>query len=126
MNAVTRMISLSLRSGVKIEEIDDQLKGINCPACSMSRAKGNKIDGLSCPDIIASTIKQFVKDDIRPANNMATRNTDSNKGVAYETPKLAVKSVENTKDKCPECGALLTRSGGCYTCLSCGYSKCGD
>lgn len=28
------------------------------------------------------------------------------------------------EDKCPECGAVLTRSGGCIQCDSCGYSKC--
>lgn len=28
------------------------------------------------------------------------------------------------EDKCPECGATLTRSGGCIHCDSCGYSKC--
>ena len=33
LNAVTRMISLGLRSGIKIDEIEDQLKSIHCPAC---------------------------------------------------------------------------------------------
>lgn len=28
------------------------------------------------------------------------------------------------EDKCPECGATLTRSGGCIHCDSCGFSKC--
>lgn len=29
-----------------------------------------------------------------------------------------------TDEKCPECGATLTRSGGCAHCDSCGFSKC--
>ena len=56
MNAVTRMISLGLRSGIKVDEIEDQLKGIHCPACQMSKAKGRDIDGMSFPDIISKTI----------------------------------------------------------------------
>jgi ribonucleoside-diphosphate reductase alpha chain len=53
------MISLGLRSGIKIDEIEDQLKGIHCPACQMTKAKGNRVDGLSCPDIMSRTIKEF-------------------------------------------------------------------
>lgn len=59
LNSNTRLISLALRSGVKIEEIEDQLKGIHCPACQLAKAKGQQVDGLSCPDIISRTIKEF-------------------------------------------------------------------
>lgn len=31
---------------------------------------------------------------------------------------------EHSGEKCPECGAELTRTGGCLECKSCGYSKC--
>lgn len=26
---------------------------------------------------------------------------------------------------CEECGGRVVRSGGCYICISCGYSPCG-
>lgn len=29
-----------------------------------------------------------------------------------------------TEEVCPECGAKLTRTGGCCSCQSCGWSKC--
>lgn len=32
--------------------------------------------------------------------------------------------VEETGEKCPECGAILVKEGGCTHCVSCGYSKC--
>ena len=111
MNAVTRMISLGLRSGIKVDEIEDQLKGIHCPACQMSKAKGRNIDGMSCPDIISKTIRQFI---------------DSGWSLCQEyksdTPEAPI-VVEN--DKCPECGEPLVRQSGCRSCPSCGFSYCG-
>jgi ribonucleoside-diphosphate reductase alpha chain len=29
-----------------------------------------------------------------------------------------------TAGACPQCGGTLARSGGCETCLSCGYATC--
>jgi ribonucleoside-diphosphate reductase alpha chain len=108
MNAVTRLISLNLRSGVAVDEIIDQIKGINCPACNIVKAKGQNIDGLSCPDIISKTIKEFINTDIC-------------------IPQAIVKEKEpiNTGLVCPECGASMIKEAGCVQCLSCGYSKCG-
>ena len=108
MNAVTRMISLGLRSGIKIDEIEDQLKGIHCPACQMSKAKGQNIDGLSCPDIISRTINEFLK----------------NKPVYNQTDNKITNQVENNVQLCPECKEPLLRTGGCIQCTNCGYSKC--
>lgn len=113
MNAVTRMISLGLRSGIKIDEILDQLKGINCPACSMSKAKGNKIDGLSCPDIISTTIKQFYTGTTKESTVLPVKDIVPNKVIT------------TSKNVCPECGEELISEGGCFSCQSCGYSHCG-
>ena len=113
LNAETRLISLGLRSGIKIEEIEDQLKGIHCPACQMAKAKGQQIDGMSCPDIISRTIKEF---------------TDSGWTICSqyqeEKPIVADSTIE-TKDKCPECGEPLVRQSGCRSCPNCGFSYCG-
>ena len=108
LNAVTRMISLGLRSGIKIDEIEDQLKGIHCPACQMTKAKGNQVDGLSCPDIMSRTIKEFANSGWAVCQN-------------YENTPIVVNNTSN----CPECGESLTMTGGCVQCLNCGYSKCG-
>ena len=108
LNAVTRMISLGLRSGIKIEEIVDQLKSIHCPACQMTKAKGNPVDGMSCPDIMSRTIKEF---------------TNSNWTVCQQ---VQGEKKEETKSgtKCPECGETIVNTGGCISCPSCGWSKC--
>jgi len=53
--ALTRMITLSLRCGVPKEEIIDQLVGIQCPNPVMF-PEGERV--LSCPDAIAKVMKE--------------------------------------------------------------------
>ena len=108
--AVTRMISLGLRSGLKIEEIEDQLKGIHCPACQLTRAKGNHVDGMSCPDIMAKTIREFLTNEIKPCIN--------SKKEQQTTTKI------QDKQTCPECGSSIMPTNGCWSCQNCGWSKC--
>jgi len=35
------------------------------------------------------------------------------------------KELQESEETCPVCGSKLYFAEGCYTCLSCGYSKCG-
>lgn len=98
LNGETRLLSLALRTGIRVEEVIDALKSIQCQSCIYSRAKGNKIDGSSCPDIIAKAIRQSYN--------------------KLDKPTTTSTSV------CPECGGELNHSGGCVQCPSCGYSKC--
>lgn len=109
LNAVTRMISLGLRSGIKIDEIEDQLKSIHCPACQMAKAKGHEIDGMSCPDIMSRTIKEF---------------KTSNWTVCKQKQEEKQKEKTNSSNKCPECGEIIVNTGGCVSCPSCGWSRC--
>ena len=109
--AVTRMISLGLRSGLKIDEIEDQLKGIHCPACQLTRAKGNHVDGMSCPDIMAKTIREFLTNEIKPCMNSKTSQQNTT-------------IIKDGGKKCPECGETIVNTGGCISCPSCGWSKC--
>jgi len=105
LNGETRLASLALRAGVKVDEVVDTLKSIQCQSCAFARAKGNTIDGTSCPDIISKCI----------AKAYATKPV-----MVEDSP---VKDKENTC-VCPECGKPLRHEGGCLTC-ECGYSKCG-
>lgn len=94
IGAVNRMVSLALRSGVKIEEIIDQLQAITCQAC----VKAKEVDGLSCPDILSRTLKEFTSQE--------------------------KKIVNKNSPKCPECGNTISHSEGCVKCTNCGWSKC--
>lgn len=114
INGLTRMASLNMRSGVEIEEIVDQLKGITCPACAKLMAKGEKLSGISCPDIISKTIKEFYEN----SEKVVTKKEEAFK------PKKEEPKIEDEKSICPECGAKIIRQGGCVQCLDCGWSKC--
>lgn len=118
INAISRLVSLALRSGIKVDEIVDQLKGIDCRACMASKARGIQLDGISCPDIIGKALQKeyeeggewlatssFVKENIEEKNN-----------------KLQAQII-STK-KCPQCGEPIVNNGGCVICLSCGWTKC--
>lgn len=104
LNGETRLASLALRGGIKTEEVIDTLKSIQCQSCAFAKAKGNQIDGTSCPDIIAKCLKQSY----------------NNKKII---PTMGVQLEIEHADKCPECGNELSHEGGCVQC-TCGYSKC--
>ena len=57
--AAGRMISLALRSGVKIDTIVKQLTGIRCS--SPAWQDGKMV--LSCPDAIAQVLKKLTNSD---------------------------------------------------------------
>lgn len=112
--ATSRLISLALRSGIPIEEITHQLKGIRCAAA----IKRKGVTNVSCPDAIARAIENFLgytKDNPMFATNVAT-NDDEYEMIADENNGTAV---------CPDCGEEVEHEGGCVICRSCGYSKCG-
>lgn len=114
--AVNRLISLAMRSGVKIDEIVDQIRGIDCPACTKS-AKKDEINGLSCPDIIARTIKEFYE-----AQPKIFVGVDLASNAESLNPNRSVHVSD--ADRCPDCGEPLIREGGCNRCINCGWSKC--
>lgn len=116
--AVGRLASLSLRSGIQIEEVIRQLKGIRCP--STIRQSGLAV--LSCPDAIAKVLQQ------------AQTAIKEEKGIVpalkftKEQPKTKKQTADNgiaAMKYCPECGAPVIHEGGCVICPECGYSKCG-
>lgn len=111
--ATARLASIALRSGISMDEILEQLRGIRCP--STIRHAGLKC--TSCPDAIARVIKKTAdliesqKTKLPPAPVVPT-------GGEYEPA-----AVLHAKH-CPECGAKMEHEGGCVICRSCGYSKC--
>ncbi len=104
--ALSRMISVSLRAGVDPEAITKHLRGIRCP--SPSWAEGGKV--LSCADAIGIVMEHAV-------DFMRTGNTE----------RKIVKSSESMdyhSGACPECGGSLEHESGCAVCRACGFSKC--
>jgi len=90
-----RLISLALRSGVKIDSIIKQITGIRCPGPNWQNGK----QVLSCPDAIAQVLSHVAQ-------------------VDPPAPKAA------TMGACPDCGGAIEPEGGCLVCRSCGFSRC--
>ena len=101
--AVSRLISLSLRSGIKPEDVIKQLKGIRCPSPAWG-TNGNSV--LSCPDAIAQAIEH------RLNNNSKTQPQKNDNKLVGICPE------------CPECGNILSMVEGCIVCRGCGFSRC--
>ena len=115
--AISRLISLSLRSGVDPNSIISQLKGISGP--NPTWEDGQLI--LSTPDAIGRALESFVNGDATP--------DDSKKKAQFE---IAEDSTNTSKpiakeygQHCSECdGSGIVNEGGCLVCKDCGWSKC--
>ena len=136
--AVGRLISLALRSGIPLVSVHKQLRGI-----SSDRAVGlgpNKV--LSVPDAIGSALyewhmeKQGVQQELisapvvggPPAMEQVTVQAPPNAAAGggeqlqFNTLDDQVKTFIGT---CPDCGSQLEFAEGCVKCHVCGFSECG-
>ena len=135
--AVSRVSSLCLRSGLDPKEIIEQLRGItDIPAWD----EGNLV--RSVPDALAMVLEKVVSNNSSSVINEATQKSmfsinnsesqssmitvDEKKKIVKDTisvsvPANAAASMQN----CPECDVgNLAFEEGCQKCYSCGYSKC--
>jgi ribonucleoside-diphosphate reductase alpha chain len=117
--AISRLVSLALRTNISAASIVKQLKGISCH--SPAWEEGGKI--FSCSDAIAKALERYL-------NNDAAKTAQAGKGAAVtliEPNKAANKSIEKhllIGGACPDCGSALEHESGCAVCRSCGFSKC--
>ncbi len=105
--AISRLISLSLRAGIDPKVILKQLSGIRCP--NPGWEKGGMI--LSCSDAIAKALERHFSEKKSP--------------VGVKVKKISTESRGPVAGFCPECGGLMEHEGGCVVCHGCGFSKCG-
>jgi len=113
LEAIARLVSLALRSQIKIESITRQLKGIRCQSPMWN--KGKMI--TSCGDAVGQALEQFVtfytKGQIQSGEFSAeNENPDS------------PKQFGNGFALCPDCGNTIEHTEGCLKCPTCGWSKC--
>lgn len=102
--AVSRLVSIALRSGVEVESVVNQLKGIKCVGCIVDQPETRV---LSCPDAIGKAIEKYV--------NGVNRFDLS----VFGGPRSVIPCQE------PGCTGYMVHADGCYTCVICGFSRCG-
>ncbi len=117
--ATARLVSIALRSGIDVQTIIGQLKGIRCP--STIRQPGMKV--TSCPDAIARAIEKVMRSQNGGQMPSAVQEMERelNQGAQEEEMDHSIAGMRF----CPECGASVVHEGGCVICRQCGYSKCG-
>jgi len=131
VEAVGRLISLALRSGVPLPEIYRQLRGI-----SSDRAVGlgpNKV--MSVPDAIGIAIekwmqdKQGVQQDLLAPNPSPGVPAPAAGGAAGGGAEALLQGGRRPEQDfigaCPDCGSQLAFIEGCAKCHVCGFSECG-
>ena len=112
LEAIGRLVSLALRSGVENSKIVEQLRGIRCP--SPSWEKSGRI--FSCSDAIARVLE------LRLGNGKMHHQEEA---LEKHSPHTMIEDKLGTVvGVCPDCGAALRHEEGCVVCRSCGYSKC--
>ncbi len=98
--AIGRLVSLALRSGVSVRDIVSQIKGIGGEH-PVFRGKGLL---LSIPDAIAWVLEKRYLEGTEAVNEHAT---------SIHAPT------------CPDCGGELVFQEGCHMCQGCSFTKCG-
>ena len=131
LEAISRLISLCLRSGIDTKAIIEQLKGItDLPVWD----EGILIK--SAPDAVAVALEQHTQGESTETTN--AKNALGSQISMWNNPKTnghdikkEVTAKENEKKsimlspKCPECSESLVMQEGCVTCLTCGFTECG-
>ena len=115
--AISRLISLSLRSGLDPKAIVRQLKGISGP--NPTWENGRLI--LSTPDAIGKALDDYLLE--------KNTNSEEKEKKKSDSPRITL-AQENVEDVpngmiCVECqNPSVFNEGGCLTCRECGWSKC--
>jgi ribonucleoside-diphosphate reductase alpha chain len=140
--AMGRLISLALRSGIPLSAVYKQLRGI-----SSDRAVGlgpNKV--LSLPDAIGIAIEEWHRDrvvgvqqELLPSGGAQV---DMGTSMTHQVPPALLPTgnsagaemaltlglqhrAEAFIGTCPDCGSQMEYAEGCVKCHVCGFSECG-
>ncbi|MCX5801633.1 MAG: vitamin B12-dependent ribonucleotide reductase [Candidatus Eisenbacteria bacterium] len=128
--AISRLVSLALRSGIDIRSTLTQLKGIRCPQPLWDN--GSQV--LSCPDAIGKAIERFLERSSASGSGFGPSSGEPGSGGAVGSTGATVASSgvsEGARDTqiqqltCPDCGGKVEPEGGCLVCHFCGFSRCG-
>jgi ribonucleoside-diphosphate reductase alpha chain len=137
VEALGRLISLSLRSGIPMREVYRQLRGIS----------SDKVIGLgpskvlSVPDAVGIAIERWMQEKNGIQQELLPGAAAAGVPVVEIAPAVAGARAgfegpggeqmmfgglqETLSGACPDCGSQLEYAEGCVKCHVCGYSECG-
>ena len=126
LEAVSRLVSLALRSGIAMESVIDELQGITC-----NPVWDQGVLVRSVPDALAHVLRKYTSD--------MPNISESNLETAVEQLGLPLKAIANSETpasvtpirveavgfSCPECSSPVTFQEGCVMCHYCAWTQCG-
>ena len=138
LDAISRMVSLALRSGVDPDEILDNLRGITCcpawdggtlvrsapdgAALALSRHLKGHATAMTPPEASTAPLALF-PGDAQPKTKVKVADENGN-GNGNGNGQTTVKASTNAS-RCPDCSVgNLVFQEGCARCMDCGYTKC--
>ncbi len=95
--AICRLISLAMRTGIPVHKVVEQLKGIG----GSSPVFGNGGLISSIPDAIAQVLHKH-----------------------FGNGEKVSRTLDINDEFCPDCGQAIEHDSGCIVCRHCGFSKC--
>jgi len=119
LEAISRLVSLALRSGIAPQQVADQLRGITC--CP---AWDNGTLVRSSPDAVALALERHLTEE----NSESASPTEAVQ-LKFSTQSHQVESEGNGNGyhparRCPDCNTQVVFQEGCLMCVSCGWNKC--
>ncbi len=128
LEAISRLVSLALRSGIGITEVIGQLRGITC--CP---AWDNGVLVRSAPDAVALALERHTAAEAGQDSGIGApgvagvqlKLSSDAKSHSVGSKSHVVSNGHQTRTQCPDCNAPVAFQEGCLLCTACGWNKCG-
>ena len=119
LEAISRLVSVALRSRIDPRVVIEHLRGITCcPAWD----EGTLV--RSGPDAVALALERHVGGDEDVAPNYSSNGVQM-KMLGDSTPRSNGNgNGYHAIQKCPDCNGPVVFQEGCIKCVSCGWNKC--
>ena len=111
LEAISRLVSLALRSGITSQEVVDQLRGITC--CPIW---DSGVLVRSGPDAVALALERALSGPAPQARGQLK---------LFSARESHTGNGDRPGSRCPDCNTPLAYQEGCLLCTSCGWNRCG-
>jgi len=115
--AIGRMASLVLRSGIQPEEVVRQTRGISCHL--PVGFGGGRV--MSCSDAMAQVMEWYLGLKRNTGGSLSLSSSGLVDNANFDS-LLAPEVMQ--RGACPDCGGTVEHSDGCVVCRGCGYTEC--
>jgi len=127
LEAISRLTSLALRSGVEPKEIVAHLRGITCvPAWDQGVLIGSPSDAvaLALERHVTGSPRSSKTQTLLAKSLLTTTTIEEHSATSLSSNGTNGRSSNGSGLMCPECNTNLIFQEGCLACLSCGWNKC--